>query len=237
VIALFSMIVLPRAMSLGPSLDEGFMEKSCLYPQSQQQAQCGWVYMYEVRVNNKITMTKACYHDWKARLFKRRRSPEQAHGGKDLHEALPTRVRRDPYPSTHSSLAVQAQVKREIQEEEHHLNTGLSALHYIPHSKWTEPQKKAHMKSCQVILSTSLVSVQQEAAIQGKSSSTELTAKQLKPEGIKPLKEFSTMTKQKTTKAGKSLASVSHSAIKEKAAEKRKAKALLSATLSMARIT
>jgi hypothetical protein len=36
VIALFSMIVLPRAMSLGPSPDEGFMEKSYLYPQSQQ---------------------------------------------------------------------------------------------------------------------------------------------------------------------------------------------------------
>jgi hypothetical protein len=35
VIALFSMIVLPRAMSLGPSPDEGFMEKSYLYPQSQ----------------------------------------------------------------------------------------------------------------------------------------------------------------------------------------------------------
>jgi hypothetical protein len=63
VIALSSMIVLPRAMSLGPSLAEGFMEKSYLYPLSQQQAQCGWVYMYEVRVNNKITMTKACYHE------------------------------------------------------------------------------------------------------------------------------------------------------------------------------
>jgi hypothetical protein len=53
------MIVLPRAMSLGPSPDEGFMEESYLYPLSQQQAQCGWVYMYEVRVNNKITMTKS----------------------------------------------------------------------------------------------------------------------------------------------------------------------------------